>query len=920
MPAKKKTTPAAAIPATGLAKASIKSATGKSKVSPTRASILTPLAASNFLQPFEVPALIRYFQSVQVRFGNIRVLNVATYKEDRKDVHIDDLFIQPALSENPISLSEASKEAYCGVDLLTVLRENPRLVILGDPGSGKSTITNWIAWSLTSSESHRPVNHMLKGFVPVPIVLREAQVPDFDPKGMPTMKEIFNVFLSQNFTQPLEGRTDLLEDLFERGQLFFLIDGIDELTTAKVDWLRLAWLRLAITKTASPSRALLTSRIVGYDPNGFEEYQNDRTGQAKQRKGKIPSLESKLWPCYRSILASARPDSGDLPREIDSFVLADSPVRRYVAPFDHPRIREYSRNWYGLRIGSPAEAAKTASDFLKAVAEHPALSELRHSPLLLTFMAIVFQVRDRLPDGRALLYREITDAYLDKLRIRKAALDAVTSDDVRIALFRLAWEAQKKRDESEKSRRIPDEGILLPESLVRKVFEEALNSGRHEAGEEYVTALLEDCKLRTGLLVPRGIPKGAKEEHYSFAHLSFQEYFASQNLLLHLGNDWSHWEHEMEGFSRADLAVLSSRVTWRETFLLVFESLSEQVSALNPATFAGYLFDARMEKTGRTGFGKVSWSRQPGDLILHPPPKISERSSVFDPNFVQARHRLSLLVSIAGDSRVRFSPELRDAIVKALLPLLALADLIEAPIYTQTIAAAIIASPLLKDRFFALLPNFVSNGAVRDLNLRFASLANLSPLSNLFELESLDLSHTPIADLSPLSKLSALKFLSVSGTSVSDLSPLTRLSALESLNLANSSVGDISLLAKLRGLKSVNLYGTQVGDFSPLSKLPLLESLTIGENRDIQLASLRKLIALKKLSIFHTPISDLSPLVSLSKLETLELFDTEVTDLSPLHSLTTLTRLWYHPSPAKRVLPQIAALKKALPKLEIVEH
>jgi internalin A len=83
----------------------------------------------------------------------------------------------------------------------------------------------------------------------------------------------------------------------------------------------------------------------------------------------------------------------------------------------------------------------------------------------------------------------------------------------------------------------------------------------------------------------------------------------------------------------------------------------------------------------------------------------------------------------------------------------------------------------------------------------------------------------PIADLSPLSRLSALQSLNCADTQIADLSPLSRLSALQSLDCSYTQIADLSPLSRLSALQSLNCWDTQIADLSPLSRLSALQSL-----------------------------------------------------------------------------------------------
>jgi len=863
--------------------------------------------ATGFIVPGNCPPLLNYYAAVQTRFSGLRILTVGSYAHDRRDLHIDDLFVTPSLTEIPVSLADAAEGNDCGKNLIRELKDHRRLVILGDPGAGKTTLVNWLAWSLTSTETHREINRLFANHIPIPLILRETKVPDFR-KGdkEPTLEKIFEVFTTQLFATSLRDHVPLLINLFKRGQLFFLFDGIDELSPAKTDWLQQAWFTLCTQPSDKACPGVLTSRIVGYESKGFELYALN-----KEQLDLWLSFEKPDEDFYQLLRNLATPAIRKLGvEEIQPSNYAGLATRRYVAPFDKDRINSFARSWYKLRINDEKEAAITAEKFLKSLAEHASLRELRHSPLLLTFMALVYLVREKLPDGRALLYREITDAYLDKLRSRTSA--QVSSDDVRKALFHLAWEAQKLRDKSEdNSKEEADSGILIPEKLVIKTFGKVFEG----EGEKFVHKLLDDCKHRTGLLIPRG--KVGNEEHYAFAHLSFQEYFASQRLLTELGDEWSRWQHEAGEFSRDSLVKLASRVIWHETFVLVFESLSAQTGAMKPAAFAGFLFDARMDL--KNPYDTVIWSKKPEELSLPDVPVPRNRMDSVETS--PQRHLMELLVALTGDSRITFENRLLDSIILHLIPLLPALDPFRTTLSYRYffgyvgITNSVVSSPLLGKRFFELLPQADSQNRISELNLGGCKISQISFLAKFTSLKALSLEDTEVAELSPLTKLTALQHLRLDSTQIKDLSPLAKLPNLESLEMDSTPVADLSPLAMLTSLQTLSISGTQVTDLSPLHKLATLQTLRMHGTQVTDISPLVKLTSLESLSISGTQVADLSPLAKLTSLRFIHLAETRVEDLSPLSGLKKLEFLAV---PEELLEHESAAeLRKALPNLKI---
>ncbi len=120
------------------------------------------------------------------------------------------------------------------------------------------------------------------------------------------------------------------------------------------------------------------------------------------------------------------------------------------------------------------------------------------------------------------------------------------------------------------------------------------------------------------------------------------------------------------------------------------------------------------------------------------------------------------------------------------------------------------------------------------------SIKDLSPLAELSNLTSLNLSQNNISDLSPLAELANLTWLDVGGNNLSNISPVAELINLTALRLWRNNIVDVSPVADLIHLTELNLHGNNIADLSPLAKLTSLTKLQLG----------------------HNSISDLSPLLT----------------------------------------------------------
>ena len=307
-----------------------------------------------FSDSFLDPVLSAYLDSVRQWHGYIRFLSLPHYREN-PNVLLDRLYVEPSLADRPLSPDSDPKgwqKTDAAIDAVT---EFPRLVVLGDPGSGKSTLVNWVAFNLARPVKS-PLSERLGPLVPIPMVLREVPVGP----GV-RWDSLLEAFLGHLMCKPLLAHrhpTKLLTDLLSRGQAIILLDGLDEIGSVHI---RRA-LRDAVLDGMwrfRRCRWLLTSRLVGYDEVPFHEAGN-LAGFVRDTDPPVPEPDD-----VPSII----------PPESEDFRAAEL---RYVAPFDDAQIERFARNWYVLREAAHDLAEQGSRQFLAAVHGHPNTLRLAH--------------------------------------------------------------------------------------------------------------------------------------------------------------------------------------------------------------------------------------------------------------------------------------------------------------------------------------------------------------------------------------------------------------------------------------------------------------------------------------------------------------------------------------------------------------
>lgn len=397
-----------------------------------------------------------------------------------------------------------------------------RLVLLGDPGGGKSTLVNHLTHCLTM-HSLEPASGWLNslpgwpaaetGLLPVLVILRDfaQSLPDLLPRQSDP-HHLWDFITARLSAQNLAFAAEPIQQQLEQGQALVLLDGLDEVPSAKLR----AFVRDAVYTFMNrypTNRYLITCRTLSYQPP-----------------------------------ASPRDPDLRLPSAVSSVELAR---------FDQDKINRFITAWYAelVRLGtvrSEDQAGLTGQ--LQQAVRRPSLSGLAANPLLLTVMALVHTHKGRLPDARALLYEETVDILLWRWEQVKTGGQAATPRlrhllqqaertelDLKKVLWELAYEAHAQGSAGAEPDRLADIGELRLQKALAGLKDEDFNWARQ---------IIETMKLRAGLLVERA------PEVFNFPHRTFQEFMAGA------------WLASQGNFAHQANQLAEAGALWREVILL----------------------------------------------------------------------------------------------------------------------------------------------------------------------------------------------------------------------------------------------------------------------------------------------------------------------------------------------------------------
>jgi formylglycine-generating enzyme required for sulfatase activity len=359
------------------------------------------------------------------------------------------------------------------------LATSKHLVVLGDPGGGKTTMLRWLATTYLLRHLGDPVADQIpdvetlpaQPWFPVLIRCRDIGAEDL----CRSFSDVLTIQLRKTGLRRDEARImdAIIDERIAKGEILLLIDGLDEITDRTVRMMFCEELeRVAARYPETP--ILVTSRIVGYREMPY------RMGKGFDH-GVISDLQAE---------------------DKEHF------AKRWVEVTESHQTEE--------------ERTKSGLELIEALRSTDRIKRLTGNPMMLTTMALVKRQVGKLPTKRSKLYAQAVNVLLNW---NQRVYEQIDADEALPQLEYLAYEMCRRGVQRLSSKEVLD---LLHQ--IRKDYPDIWPI--HERKPQIFLNKIEE---RSGLLMRSGDiwqPSQRQEKAvWEFRHLTFQEYLAARALI-----------------------------------------------------------------------------------------------------------------------------------------------------------------------------------------------------------------------------------------------------------------------------------------------------------------------------------------------------------------------------------------------------
>lgn len=417
-----------------------------------------------------------YATALYARLHSVPLLGMAA-RHRRPAAQIEQLFVPVPLTRD--DGSPGAESPSTAVELLDQLREAKGRVVsvlLGGPGSGKSSICRYLICALArglanpNSEQPNASSTLLPVFVSIRRYVRELG----ERSSLAFLDFVVEQARTELQVSSMEGT--LFEHWLHQGRVVAVFDGLDE------------------------------------------------AGDARRRGEVRECLQAfcATYPRAHVVVTSRESGYRDTPLCIDG-------LQTYIVqPLTDEMQDQFVHQWYTASVpDDPDRRSALIAQLQRQLAQAPAVRELARRPLLATLIAVVHHTVGDLPQRRSRLYDRFVTTLLETWpEIRARKLDALEPDWQRHYLQELAWHMHAVDEDAWRGLDIVQLTGIIAGFMRDGHMRDSLARCRHIARQ-----WLEFMAEESGLLIE------SEPERFEFLHLSFIDYLAARRFEREHGDD-----------------------------------------------------------------------------------------------------------------------------------------------------------------------------------------------------------------------------------------------------------------------------------------------------------------------------------------------------------------------------------------------